>query len=87
MQYFYNVCGHLIKLILMKVVHCMKKHWGNSLVKWEKLADEEADIVRNRTRFEGNPDIKRFRCAFCRHLPREAERIDLLSMFEHLHDE
>jgi len=73
---------------MVKVVHCMKMHWGSSVVEWERLADEEAENARRLERFTENASaIKQFRCAHCRHLPREPERMSMVSLFLHIHEE
>jgi len=65
----------------------MKKHWGSSIVEWEKLADPEVDRALTLEELSGGktpPDNKRFRCTHCLHLPHEPERMDLMTLFQHL---
>jgi hypothetical protein len=62
----------------------MKRHWGSSMVEWEMLADEEAVNARRLELGGKASDIKLFRCAICRHLPQEPERMALVTLPQHL---
>lgn len=72
-----------------QVVHCMKVHWGSSMVEWEKLADEEVSKAKilelqKLTCISDPLDDKLWRCAHCRHQAREPERMRMDRLLSHL---
>jgi len=73
------------------VIHCMKTHWGSSIVEWERLSDPDAEKARALERQTKNghsqPAIAEWRCAHCQDMPQEPDKMTLAALHLHLRDE
>ncbi|CAK5264328.1 unnamed protein product [Mycena citricolor] len=66
--------GQMPRLVMswrMAVQHCMKVHWGDGSVNWERLSEESTREARSLSAAKAVIQEKFWRCALCRFSPGE----------------
>ena len=83
--------SQILILFELQVVHCMKTHWGSSIVEWEKLSDADAQEARvleaQSKNGHSQPAMAEWRCAHCQDISQEPERMTQADLYVHLRDE
>lgn len=74
-----------------QVQHCMKTHWGDATVSWQKISDEDAAKARileekEDTKRSIRPTNKLWRCAHCRDKPSDVGKMEDGELHSHLSD-
>ncbi|EIW87303.1 hypothetical protein CONPUDRAFT_161873 [Coniophora puteana RWD-64-598 SS2] len=68
------------------VNHCMTKHWGDATVQWEKISDEDAEVLRRSEVWLKEQDdlAPVWRCALCHDKKGEPLSTSKEALFNHL---